>query len=226
MAVKLPIYMDNQATTQLDPRVLDAMMPYLTQSFGNAASRSHSFGWTAEAAVDRAREQIADLIGGSGKEIVFTSGATESINLALKGAAAFYKERGKHIITAQTEHKATLDTCKRLEKDGFRVTYLPVDKEGRVSPQVVVDAIVEDTIIVSLRSARRRTSSSTATRCRAWARSRSTSRPRASIWRRSRRTRCTAPRASARCGCGASRACASTRSSTAAATSAACARAR
>jgi cysteine desulfurase len=150
MAVKLPIYMDNQATTPLDPRVLEAMMPYLTREFGNAASRSHSFGWTAEAAVDRAREQIADLIGGSGKEIVFTSGATESINLALKGAASFYKERGRHVITAQTEHKATLDTCKRLEKDGFRVTYLPVDKDGRVTPQAVVEAIAEDTILVSL----------------------------------------------------------------------------
>jgi cysteine desulfurase len=150
MAVKLPIYMDNQATTPLDPRVLEAMMPYLTNEFGNAASRSHSFGWTAEAAVDRAREQIADLMGGSGKEIVFTSGATESINLALKGAAAFYRERGKHIITAQTEHKATLDTCKRLEKDGFRVTYLPVEKDGRIAPQAVVDAIAEDTILVSL----------------------------------------------------------------------------
>jgi cysteine desulfurase len=150
MAVKLPIYMDNQATTKLDPRVLDAMMPYLTDNFGNAASRSHSFGWTAEAAVDKAREQIADLIGGSGKELVFTSGATESINLALKGAAWFYRERGKHIITAQTEHKATLDTCKRLEKEGFRVTYLPVDKEGRISPQTVVDAIAEDTILLSI----------------------------------------------------------------------------
>jgi cysteine desulfurase len=150
MAVKLPIYMDNQATTQLDPRVLDAMMPYLTSAYGNAASRSHSFGWTAEAAVDHARDQIASLMGGSGKELVFTSGATESINLALKGAATFYKERGKHIITAQTEHKATLDTCKRLEKDGYRVTYLPVAADGRVSPEVVVAAIEEDTILVSL----------------------------------------------------------------------------
>jgi len=150
MAVKLPIYMDNQATTALDPRVLEAMMPYLTSEYGNAASRSHSFGWTAEAAVDKAREQIGALIGGSGKEIVFTSGATESINLALKGAATFHKERGKHIITAQTEHKATLDTCKRLEKDGFRVTYLGVELDGRISPEKVVEAIEEDTILVSL----------------------------------------------------------------------------
>jgi cysteine desulfurase len=150
MAVKLPIYMDNQATTPLDPRALEAMMPYLTSQFGNAASRSHSFGWTAEAAVDHARDQIAGLIGGSGKELVFTSGATESINLALKGAASFYKERGKHIITAQTEHKATLDTCKRLEKDGYRVTYLPVDTDGRVAPETVVAAIEEDTILVSI----------------------------------------------------------------------------
>ena len=150
MAVKLPIYMDNQATTPLDPRVLEAMMPYLTNQFGNAASRSHSFGWTAEAAVDHARDQIASLLGGSGKELVFTSGATESINLALKGAASFYKERGRHIITAQTEHKATLDTCKRLEKDGYRVTYLPVDTDGRVSPEQVVAALEEDTILVSI----------------------------------------------------------------------------
>jgi cysteine desulfurase len=150
MAVKLPIYMDNQATTPLDPRVLEAMMPYLTTEFGNAASRSHSFGWTAEAAVDHAREQIADLIGGSGKELVFTSGATESINLALKGAATFHKERGRHIITAQTEHKATLDACKRLEKDGFRVTYLAVHTDGLLTPEEVVAAIEPDTILVSL----------------------------------------------------------------------------
>src|SRR5215471_568976 len=150
MAVKLPIYMDNQATTQLDPRVLEAMMPYLTSEFGNAASRSHSFGWTAEAAVEKARDQIGALIGGSGKEIVITSGATESINLALKGAASFHAERGKHVITAQTEHKATLDTCKRLEKDGFRVTYLPVETDGRVSPERVAETIEEDTILVSL----------------------------------------------------------------------------
>ena len=150
MAVKLPIYMDNQATTPLDPRVLEAMMPYLTSEYGNAASRSHSFGWTAEAAVDKARDQIGALIGGTGKELVITSGATESINLALKGAAAFHKDRGRHIITAQTEHKATLDTCKRLEKDGFRVTYLPVGEDGRLTPEQVVAAIEEDTILVSL----------------------------------------------------------------------------
>jgi cysteine desulfurase len=150
MAVKLPIYMDNQATTPLDPRVLEAMMPYLTNEYGNAASRSHSFGWTAEAAVDKARDQIAALIGGSGKEIVITSGATESINLALKGAASFHKERGRHVITAQTEHKATLDTCKRLEKDGFRVTYLPVGQDGLLTPEQVVAAIEEDTILISL----------------------------------------------------------------------------
>jgi len=148
--MKLPIYMDNNATTALDPRVLEAMMPYLTDKYGNAASRSHAFGWEAEAAVDRARDQIASLIGGSGKEIVFTSGATESINLALKGAASFYHERGRHLITLQTEHKATLDTMKRLERDGCRVTYLPVDKEGLVTPEQVAAAIEPDTILVSI----------------------------------------------------------------------------
>ncbi len=148
--MKLPIYMDNNATTQLDPRVLEAMMPYLTDKFGNAASRSHAYGWEAEAAVDHARDQIAALIGGAGKEIVFTSGATESINLALKGAASFYRERGRHLITLQTEHKATLDTMKRLEKDGCRVTYLPVDKEGLVDPADVAAAVEPDTILVSI----------------------------------------------------------------------------
>src|SRR5205823_7898520 len=131
MAIKLPVYMDNNATTPLDPRVLEAMMPYLTTEFGNAASRSHPFGWKAEEAVDRAREQIAALIGGNEKEIVFTSGATESINLALKGTAEFYKEKGNHIITVRTEHKATLDTAKRLERQGFEVTYLPTRSEER-----------------------------------------------------------------------------------------------
>jgi len=150
MPIKLPIYMDNNATTPLDPRVLEAMMPYLTTEFGNAASRSHPFGWKAEEAVDRAREQIASLIGGSEKEIVFTSGATESINLALKGAAEFYKEKGNHLITVRTEHKATLDTMKRLERQGFDVTYLPTDKDGRISAKQLREAITEKTILVSV----------------------------------------------------------------------------
>jgi cysteine desulfurase len=150
MPIKLPIYMDNNATTPLDPRVLEAMMPYLTTEFGNAASRSHPFGWKAEEAVDRAREQIAALIGGSEKELVFTSGATESINLALKGAAEFYKEKGNHIVTVRTEHKATLDTAKRLERQGFEVTYLPTDKNGRISAQQLREAITGKTILVSV----------------------------------------------------------------------------
>src|SRR5512142_1629468 len=149
MTVKLPIYMDNNATTPLDPRVLEAMMPYLTTEFGNAASRSHPFGWRAEEAVDRGREQIAQLIGGSEKEIVFTSGATESINLALKGAAEFYKEKGNHIITVRTEHKATLDTAKRLERLGCEVTYLSTDKYGRISADQIREAITPKTILVS-----------------------------------------------------------------------------
>jgi len=148
--IKLPIYMDNNATTPLDPRVLEAMMPYLTTEFGNAASRSHSFGWKAEEAVDRAREQIAALIGGSEKYLLFTSGATESINLALKGAGEFYKEKGNHIITVRTEHKATLDTAKRLERQGFEVNYLPTDKSGRISAQQLREAITDKTILVSV----------------------------------------------------------------------------
>ncbi len=150
MPIKLPIYMDNNATTPLDPRVLEAMMPYLTTEFGNAASRSHPFGWKAEEAVDRAREQIAALIGGSEKEIVYTSGATESINLAIKGAAEFYKEKGNHLITVRTEHKATLDTMKRLERQGYEVTYLPTDKFGRISAQQLREAITDKTILVSV----------------------------------------------------------------------------
>ena len=150
MPIKLPIYMDNNATTPLDPRVLEAMMPYLTTEFGNAASRSHPFGWKAEEAVDRAREQIAALIGGNEKEIVFTSGATESINLAIKGAAEFYKEKGNHLITVRTEHKATLDTMKRLERQGYEVTYLPTDKFGRISAQQLREAITDKTILVSV----------------------------------------------------------------------------
>ena len=148
--VKLPIYMDNHATTPLDPRVLEAMMPYLTGIFGNAASRNHSFGWEAEAAVETAREQIAKLIGCTPKEIVFTSGATESNNLAIKGVAEMYRERGNHIITQMTEHKAVLDTCKKLEKQGFNITYLEVEPDGLVSTDKLKAAMTPDTILVSI----------------------------------------------------------------------------
>jgi cysteine desulfurase len=150
MTVKLPIYLDNHATTPVDPRVLDAMLPYFTREFGNAASRNHVFGWHAEEAVEEARAQIGHIIGASGKEIVFTSGATESDNLAIKGAAEFHKERGHHIITCQTEHKAVLDSCKRLEKQGFEVTFLPVEKDGRVDPERLRAAMTDRTILVSL----------------------------------------------------------------------------
>jgi cysteine desulfurase len=152
--VKLPIYMDNHATTPLDPRVLDAMMPYLTGIFGNAASRNHSFGWEAEQGVEKAREQVAKLIGATAKEIIFTSGATESTNLAIKGVAEMYRERGNHIITQVTEHKATLDTCKRLEKSGYRVTYLPVSADGLIDIDDLKRAFVTEgpdkTILVSI----------------------------------------------------------------------------
>ncbi|HEY4395639.1 MAG TPA: IscS subfamily cysteine desulfurase [Polyangia bacterium] len=148
--MKLPIYMDNHATTPVDPRVVEAMLPYFTEVFGNAASRSHAFGWTAEKAVEKAREQVGALIGASGKEIVWTSGATESDNLAIKGAAEFHKDRGNHIVTAQTEHKAVLDTCKRLEKEGFDVTYVSVDPDGRVNPATVKAAMTDKTILVSI----------------------------------------------------------------------------
>jgi cysteine desulfurase len=151
MAIKLPIFMDYHSTTPVDPRVLEEMLPYFTEKFGNAASRSHSFGWTAEEAVDYSRERIARLIGAqSEKEIVLTSGATESDNLALKGVAEFYKDKGNHIITSVTEHKAILDTCKRLEKEGFTVTYLGVGKDGRVDPDDVKRAITDKTILVSI----------------------------------------------------------------------------
>jgi cysteine desulfurase len=150
MAIKLPIYMDNHATTRVDPRVVEAMLPFFTEVFGNAASRSHTFGWNAERAVEQARDQVGALIGASGKEIVWTSGATESDNLAIKGAAEFNKDRGNHVITAQTEHKAVLDTCKRLEKEGFEVTYLPVAKDGRVTPESVRAAMTDKTIVVSI----------------------------------------------------------------------------
>jgi cysteine desulfurase len=150
MALKLPIFMDNHSTTPVDPRVLETMLPYFTEHFGNAASRNHAFGWTAEAAVDNARAQVARLIGGDAKEIVFTSGATEAINLALKGAAAFYKKQGNHLITVETEHKATLDTCKRLERDGCTVTYLRPSPDGLVTPQQVADAVTDQTVVVSV----------------------------------------------------------------------------
>jgi len=148
--VKLPIYMDNHATTRVDPRVLDAMLPYFSDTFGNAASRNHKFGWVAEQAVEQAREQIAKLIGATSKEIIFTSGATESDNLAIKGVAEMYREKGDHIITQTTEHKAVLDTCKRLEKHGFRVTYLPVQKDGRIDLDDLKRAIDAKTILVSI----------------------------------------------------------------------------
>lgn len=148
--VKVPIYMDYHATTPLDPRVLDAMLPYLKDDFGNAASRSHVFGWRAEEAVERAREQIGALIGASGKEIIFTSGATESDNLAIKGAAEFYREKGNHLITVKTEHKAVLDSMKRLERQGYEVTYLPVQKDGRLDPDELRKAITDKTILVSV----------------------------------------------------------------------------
>ncbi len=151
--VKLPIYMDNHATTPMDPRVLEAMMPYFTNLFGNAASRNHSFGWEAEAGVETAREQVARLIGATAKEIIFTSGATESDNLAIKGVAEMYREKGNHIITAVTEHKAVLDTCKRLEKSGFQVTYLPVQADGLVNLDELKAAITPKTILVSIMAA-------------------------------------------------------------------------
>jgi cysteine desulfurase len=151
--VALPIYLDNNSTTRTDPRVLEAMLPYFTEHFGNAASRTHAFGWKAEEAVETAREQIATLIGAAAREIIFTSGATESNNLAIKGAASMSRPNGNHIITAQTEHKAVLDPCKRLERDGFHVTYLPVDSFGQVAAQQVADAITEKTILVSIMAA-------------------------------------------------------------------------
>jgi cysteine desulfurase len=153
MPVKLPIYMDYHATTPVDPRVVEAMIPYFTEHFGNAASRNHPFGWQAEEAVDTARKQVADLIGANAKEIVFTSGATESDNLAIKGAAEMYREKGNHIITCVIEHKAVIDACKRLEKDGCRVTYLPVQKDGRISLDELKAAITDKTILITIMAA-------------------------------------------------------------------------
>ncbi|HEX2276182.1 MAG TPA: IscS subfamily cysteine desulfurase [Candidatus Tectomicrobia bacterium] len=148
--MKRPIYMDHQTTTPIDGEVLEGMMPYLTDQFGDPSSRSHAWGWAAEEAVDRAREQVATLIGAQPEEIFFTSGATESDNLALKGIAHAYREQGQHIITQSTEHRAVLDSCRALEKEGFAVTYLPVDRYGSVDPEAVRDAITERTILVSI----------------------------------------------------------------------------
>jgi cysteine desulfurase len=152
--MKIPIYLDNHSTTQLDQRVMDAMLPYFTEVFGNASSRNHSFGWEAEAAVDEAREQIGRLIGASSaKEIVFTSGATESNNLAIKGVAEAYKDKGNHIVTCVTEHRAVLDSCKSLERRGYRITYLPVGSDGSLDLEKLSAAITEKTILISLMAA-------------------------------------------------------------------------
>src|SRR5271157_1684216 len=146
----LPIYMDNQATTPVDPRVLQEMLPFFTEKFSNAASRNHAFGWEAEQAVDRARASIARLINARPNEIIFTSGATESDNLAIKGVAEMYREKGDHLITCTIEHKAVLDTCKRLEKSGYRVTYLPVQKDGLIDLDDLKRAITDKTILVTI----------------------------------------------------------------------------
>jgi cysteine desulfurase len=148
--VSLPIFMDNHSTTAVDLRVVQAMLPFFTQHYGNAASRNHSFGWTAEAAVDNARAQIAALLGGDAKEIVWTSGATEANNLAIKGAASFLRKQGNHIITVETEHKSVLDTCKRLQREGFEVTYLTPAKDGLVTPEQVTAAMTDKTILVTI----------------------------------------------------------------------------
>ena len=148
--VKLPIFMDNHSTSAVDLRVVQAMLPFFTNHYGNAASRNHVFGWTAEAAVENARAQLAALLGGDAKEIVFTSGATESNNLAIKGAASFLKRQGNHIITVETEHKSVLDTCKRLQREGFEVTYLTPAKDGLVTPEQVTAAMTDKTTVVSI----------------------------------------------------------------------------
>src|SRR5690349_4692395 len=151
--MKLPIYMDYHATTPVDPRVLEAMLPFFNAHFGNPASRNHAFGWEAEEAVEKARKQVADLIGANPKEIIFTSGATEANNLAIKGVAEMYREKGNHIITCVTEHKAVIDTCKKLEKMGARVTYLPVQKDGRISLDELQAAITDKTILITIMAA-------------------------------------------------------------------------
>ena len=151
--MELPVYLDNHATTRVDPRVVDAMVPYFSTAYGNAASRQHAFGWAAEAAVTTARGRVAALIGADAAEIIFTSGATESVNLAIKGVAEGLRSRGKHIVTSVTEHRAVLDTCRRLEQYGYTVTYLPVDPTGKVLPTEVDHAITSATILVSIMAA-------------------------------------------------------------------------
>ena len=145
-----PVYLDYQATTPTDPRVVDAMMPYFTQKFGNPHSRNHAYGWEAEEAVEEGRRQVADIIGANSKEIIFTSGATESNNLALKGVAQFYKSKRNHIITCVTEHKCVLDTCRHLEQDGFDVTYLPVQENGLIDLDELKAAMTDKTVLVSI----------------------------------------------------------------------------
>jgi cysteine desulfurase len=151
--LQLPVYLDNNATTRVDPRVVDVMLPWFAENYGNAASRHHSFGWKADEAVEQARSQVADLIGADPREIVFTSGATESNNLALKGIAAMYRSRGDHLVTVETEHKAVLDVCKRLQQGGLRVTFLPVDRFGQVAVEQVAEALSERTVLVSVMAA-------------------------------------------------------------------------
>ena len=167
--MKLPIYLDYSATTPVDPRVAQKMITYLTDEFGNPASRSHSFGWTAEAAVEEAREHVAALVNCDPKELVWTSGATESINLALKGAAHFYKDKGKHLVTVRTEHKATLDTMRELEREGYEVTYLDVEDNGLVDLEKFKAALRPDTIVASVMYVTTRSASSRT--FRRWARS-------------------------------------------------------
>jgi cysteine desulfurase len=150
MTVKLPIYMDHHATTPVDPRVLEAMMPYFTRAFGNAASRSHVFGWEAEAAVDEARSQVAAGMNAQPREIVFTSGATESDNMAILGVARAYREKGRHVVTAATEHTAVLDPCHVLEREGFEVTFLYPDPTGAIGAGEVRESLRDDTILVTL----------------------------------------------------------------------------
>src|SRR5512147_250232 len=155
--MRIPIYMDNQATTPVDPRVLEAMLPFFTEEFGNAASRSHAFGWRAEEAVEAARAEVARLIGAAAREIVWTSGATESDNLALKGVAHFHASRGRHLVTCKTEHKAVLDSAHALEREGFQVTFLDVEPDGRLDPARVEAALRRDTVLVSVMHANNET---------------------------------------------------------------------